>query len=471
MVDLLFSVGRLLVALFLVGLNGFFVAAEFAYVRIRPTTVERLVEEGRRGADSLDAAVGALDDYLAVTQLGITIASLGLGWAGEPAIVALIEPALAPVLPEGVVHLVGFAIGFSIVTYLHVVFGELAPKTIAIARVERIALLVAPPMRAFYYLFYPGLVAFNGTANFFTRLIGVPPASESDETLTEEEILMVLSRAGREGKVDASEVEMIERVFRLDDTTAREVMVPRVDVASVPPTMPLAELRRYVIEEERTRYPVVDDDEEVVGFVDVKDVIRATESVDGEGTTAADLARELPIVPESARIDDLLERFQDREVQMAAVIDEFGAFEGVVTVEDVVEVVVGDIRDQFDVPEREPSIDRRPDGTLGVDGAVPIAELETAVNADIEAEAVGTVGGLVLDRLGRIPSVGDAVAVGDFRLVVDDLDGVRIESVTVRPADEGGTDDRPAEGGSDGTAEDGDRSDDDGTDGDDRSNG
>ena len=283
MVDVVFAAGRLLVALVLVVLNGFFVAAEFALVRVRSTSVDQLVEEGSAGAETLQEAMGSLDDYLAVTQLGITLASLGLGWAGEPAVASLLEPLLGPVLPPDILHLVSFALAFGFITFLHVVFGELAPKTIAIARAERIALLVAPPLKLFYYVFYPGLVLFNGTANAFTSLIGIPPASETDETLEEREIRMVLSRAGEEGNVDAREVEMIERVFDLDDTVVREVMVPRPDVIAVPADATLSAIRSTALSAEHTRYPVVDADgaDQIVGFIDLKDVLRAGDRKSG----------------------------------------------------------------------------------------------------------------------------------------------------------------------------------------------
>jgi CBS domain containing-hemolysin-like protein len=436
MVEVLFSAGRLLLAFFLVFLNGFFVAAEFAFVRIRSTSVETLVEAGRPGAKTLQNAVEHLDDYLAVTQLGITISSLGLGWVGEPAVAALIEPVLASVLPAGAIHFAAFAIGFGFITFLHVVFGELAPKTIAIARAERISLVVAPPMRVFYYLFLPGLVVFNGTANFFTRLIGIPPASETEETLEEEEILMVLSNSGREGHIDVEEVEMIERVFELDDTSVREVMVPRPDVVSVPADVSLSELRRLISEQGHTRYPVLDldDGDQVEGFVDVKDVVRASESIggDADAITAGDLARDLPIVPETGRIDDLLREFQSEQSQMAAVIDEWGAFEGIATVEDVVEQIVGDLRDEFDADEREPSIDLRDDGTYVADGNVPISEVNETLDADFEIEDFGTIGGLVLDRLGRAPEVGDRITVDGYLLDVDRVEGARVSSVVIR---------------------------------------
>ena len=452
MVDVALSVGQLLLAFVLVLLNGFFVAAEFAYVRVRSTSVEALVEEGRSGAELLQEAVQNLDDYLAVTQLGITISSLGLGWVGEPAVAALIEPVLASILPPNLLHFVTFAVGFGFITFLHVVFGELAPKTIAIARAERISLMVSPPMKFFYYLFVPGIVVFNGTANFFTRLIGIPPASEGEETLEEEEILMVLTRSGQEGHVDAEEVEMIERVFELDDTTVREVMVPRPDVVSVSADTPLPELRTLIAEAGHTRYPVLeaDDRDQIAGFVDVKDVLRAIESGvgDDDAVTAGDLARDVAVIPETGRINDLLAEFQSEQGQMAAVIDEWGSFEGIATVEDVVEQIVGDLRDEFDVDEREPSIDGQSDGTYAVDGNVSISAVNDALDVDFEIEEFGTIGGLVLDRLGRAPEVSDRITVDGYRLEVDAVDGARVSSVVVREADP--EDAEPSEGESTG---------------------
>lgn len=431
MVDVVVSLARLAGAFVLVFLNGFFVAAEFAYVRVRSSAVEQLVEDERTGSSILQEAVDNLDDYLAVTQLGITIASLGLGWLGEPAVAALLEPVLAPILPESALHFVAFALGFSVITFLHVVFGELAPKTISIAQPERIALIVSPPMKLFYYLFVPGIVVFNGTANRLTRLIGVPPASETDETLTEEEIRTVLSRAGREGQIDTTEVEMIERVFTLDDTTAREVMVPRPDVITVPSDRSLSGLRSLILESDHTRYPVLDAEEtdQVVGFIDVKDVLRATESDDGDcEVTASDIARDVPVVPETTPIADILTQFQSDRGQMAVVIDEWGVFEGLVTVEDIIEQVVGDIRDEFDTDE--PSINRREDAYV-VDGSVAVSAVNERLNAAFESEEFGTIGGLVLDHLGRAPDVDDRITVDDYVLSVAETEGARIASIVI----------------------------------------
>ncbi|QLH78945.1 HlyC/CorC family transporter [Halosimplex rubrum] len=459
MVDLLFSTGRLLAALLLVALNGFFVASEFAYVRVRSSAVDQMVAEGRTGAELLRNALDNLDDYLAVTQLGITLASLSLGWIGEPAIAALIDPVLGAAFPNAPVHLIAVGIGFSIITFLHVVFGELAPKTIAIARAEQIALFVSPPMKFFYYIFVPGLIVLNGTANYFTRMIGVPPASETEETLSEEEILTVLSRSGTKGHVDASEVEMIERVFELDDLSVREVMVPRPDVTTVPADATLAELRETVLDAGHTRYPVLDadDPDQVVGFVDVKDVLRAEETMTDD-VTAADLAREMPLIPETGAVDDLLAEFQAEQRQMAAVIDEWGSFEGLATVEDVVEQVVGDLRDDFDVADREPSVDERADGAFVIDGGVVLTEAEDALDTEFDTDDVGTVGGLVLDRLGRAPEVGDEVTVDGYRFTVEAVDGARIDEVAARAVegseDTDETDAGDADGRDSSTAED-----------------
>ncbi|RLM47437.1 HlyC/CorC family transporter [Haloarcula sp. Atlit-47R] len=443
MVNLALSAAQLFVALVLVGLNGFFVAAEFAFVRVRGTSVEQLADEGRAGAGSLQAVMADLDNYLAVTQLGITLASLGLGWVGEPAVAALLEPVLAPLLPESLLHLVAFAVGFSIITFLHVVFGELAPKTFAIARTERLSLLLAPPMKLFYYLFYPGIVVFNGSANAFTQLLGVPAASETDETLGEREIRRVLARSGEEGNIDAAEVDMIERVFDLDDTVVREVMVPRPDVVSVPADATLSDIRAVVLDEGHTRYPVVeaDDSDQIVGFIDVKDVLRAGEE-GTENATAGDIAREIPVVPETTAINDLLLQFRQDRRQMAAVIDEWGSLEGIATIEDVVEAVVGDLRDEFDVDGREHAIRKQSDGSYDADGGVPLSTVSEALGVDLDGDAVETVGGLVLSQLDRAPEVGDTAEAGGYVFEVTSVDGTRISTVVIS----NGADDSPSAG-------------------------
>lgn len=439
MVDLI-SIGGLLLAFFLVIMNGVFVAAEFAFVKLRPTRVNALVDRGKPGAGLVQDAIKNLDGYLAVSQLGITLSSLGLGWIGEPAVAALIEPILGEVLPAGAIHLVAFALGFGFITFLHVVFGELAPKTFAIQEAERVALLVAPLMKFFYYVFMPGIIVFNGTANYFTSLVGVSPASEGEETHSEEEILMILSRSEETGEIDLDEVEMIESVFELGDTIAREIMVPRPDVETVSASMALSELRSVAASGTYTRYIVLDDDgEQPIGFVHAKDILQAseTETDHDDPITARDLARDVLVVPETRRIDAILAEFQTHGGgQIAVVIDEWGVFEGIVTIEDILEEIVGDIRDEFDTEPQGPTIETRNDGTYVVDGGVPVQEVNERLGITFETDEVETIGGFVFSQLGREPEIGDEIERNGYVLRVDAIDNARIERLVIHPPEQ-----------------------------------
>ncbi|EJN57525.1 hemolysin family protein [Halogranum rubrum] len=434
MVELI-SVGGLFLAFFLVIMNGVFVAAEFAFVKIRPTRVNALVDSEKPGAGLVQDAIENLDGYLAVSQLGITLSSLGLGWIGEPAVAALIEPILGELLPANVLHLVAFALGFGFITFLHVVFGELAPKTFAIQEAERVALLVAPFMKFCYYLFLPGLVVFNGTANYFTSLVGVSPASESEETHSEEEILMILTRSEETGHVDLDEVEMIESVFELGDTLAREIMVPRPDVETVSSSMALSELRTVAASGTYTRYIVLDEDgNQPVGFVHAKDILQASETeAEHDSITARDLARDILVVPETRRIDAILAEFQTYGGgQIAVVIDEWGVFEGIVTIEDILEEIVGDIRDEFDTAPQALAIEQQDDGTYVVDGGVPVQDVNERLGATFETDEVETIGGFVFSQLGREPEVGDQIERQGYVLRVDSVDNARIKCLVIQ---------------------------------------
>jgi len=262
----------------------------------------------------------------------------------------------------------------------------------------------------------------------------VPPASETEETLSEEEILMILARSGEKGHVEAGEVEMIERVFDLDDITARSVMVPRPDVVTIPADAPLSTVRNLVVEHGHTRYPVVDADtgEQTVGYVDVKDVLRAGDA--DADVTVGDIAREIPVVPETMDVDELLAEFQSQQRQMAAVVDEYGGLAGIATVEDAVEVVVGEIRDDFDDETTEHGISRRDDGDYVADGSLPIPKVNDELGSAFEVGAYGTIGGLVLDRLGHPPEIGDVVTADGFDIQVQAVDGARTETVVITPA-------------------------------------
>ena len=428
---------QLLFALSLVVLNGLFVAAEFSLVKIRTTQVEKLQQEGRAMAGLVKEATGRLDTYLAVCQLGITISSLGLGWIGEPAFAHLLEPVFAALgIPESTRHLISFAVAFGVITLLHVVFGELVPKTIAIANAEGTSLFIAPFMRFFYYLLYPGTFVFNGMANAFTRALGYPDASEADETHSEDEIRQLVAQSTRRGVLEHDEEEMVDAVFELNDTVAREIMVPRPDAVTLPADMPLRKLVSVAAAGNYTRYPVYEKDspDRIIGAVHIKDVLRAVESEGGIDAriTARDLMREVLIVPENRPIDEILDEFQRQELQIAIVIDEWGSFEGLFTLEDIIEEIVGEIRDEFD--EEEPAIRRLPDGSYSIDGRIPIGVVNDALGSHFESEDFDTIGGLVLGQLGRVPEVDDEIRLDGYLLRVDEVDGPRVAQVVVREA-------------------------------------
>jgi CBS domain containing-hemolysin-like protein len=428
-------------------LNGLFVAAEFSLVKIRATQVDRMVEEGRTSAGLVKEATGRLDAYLAVCQLGITISSLGLGALGEPAVATLIEPLFTPLGVEGAtLHFIAFVIGFSIISFLHVVFGELAPKSIAIQSAEGTSLFVAPFMKFFYYLLLPATIVFNGTANAFTRLLGYPPASETDDTHSEDEIRTLVTQSARQGMLESDEEGMISAVFQLNDKTAREIMVPRPDVVAFPEETHLRELISIAAAGRYSRYPVHEDDspDRIIGAVHVKDVLRAVASAttDTEKTARA-LMRDVLTVPENRHIDDILEDLRRQDLQMAVVIDEWGSFEGVFTLEDIIEEIVGEIRDEFD--EEEPAVKEMGDGSYLTDGRISINEVNETLGTGFESQDFETVGGLVLGHLGRVPEKGDEVRIDGHLLRVDETDGPRIAQIIIREADEESPEDNPDE--------------------------
>ncbi len=445
---MIFSAFELLVALFLVALNGLFVAAEFAFTKLRSTRVESMVQQGKASAKLIREATSNLDSYLAVCQVGITIASLGLGALGEPAIAELIDPLLGAFVPESIVHTIAFAIAFGIITFLHVVFGELASKSVAIAKPEGTSQVVAPFMKFFYYLFFPLTVVFNGTANAFVRIFGIPPVSEIEDRHSEEELRMLVGQSSKQGFLEGDEEARVKAVFELDEKVAREIMIPRPYVVTLRADTPLKDLVSFTAAENHTRYPIYEGEspDRIIGAVHIKDVLRAIES---EGSLdanieARDLARDVVVVPENRLVDDVLEDFQKQELQMAIVIDEWGAFEGLFTVEDIFEEIVGEIRDEFD--EEEPAIRKLDNDSYSVDGRTPLGLVNEALNSGFESEDFDTIGGLVLGQLGRPPEVGDEVALDGYVLRVDEVDGPRVAQIV---AHEHGEEDGAAERHSD----------------------
>jgi magnesium and cobalt exporter, CNNM family len=428
---LLSSLLNLFVALVLVALNGFFVAAEFALVRVRESRIVQLEQEGSARAGVVHDALRDLDGYLSVCQVGITVASLGLGWVGEPAVSHLISPLLESlgITSERVVSIVAVALGFAVITYAHLVFGEQAPKYFSIQRAEGTSLWISRPLKVFMFLFRPLVWLVNASTNFVLRPWGIRLGEEM-EAHSEEELRIMISSAVSSGALEPEEHEYLNNVFDFGDKVAREVMVPRPDIEALPYDAPLPELAEKAAFGRYTRYPVYEGDlDHILGAVHIKDLFRAAK----EGPEDFDIRsviRDCLVIPENKPIEQILREFQRRKLQMAIVIDEWGSVEGLITIEDVLEEIVGEIQDEFD--EAEPTIEEVGDGVYAVDGRIPITEVNEYFGLDLPHEDFDTIGGFVLGSLGRPPQPGDAVETDGVSLHVKSVDGPRVSMLTLR---------------------------------------
>lgn len=425
---------QLLLVIFLIAMNGFFVAAEFACVKIRPSRLETLIQEGSRQAKYAKKLIDHLDASLSVTQLGITLASLGLGWVGEPAVATLILPITHAVgLDDVVGHTISLALAFSIITGMHIVLGELTPKTMAIQNVEKIMLNVALPMLVFHRVMYPFVWLLNHVANWVAHRMGFHTASEGDDAHTEEEIRLLMEESHRQGLIDDTEVDFVDNVFDFTDLNVREIMTPRTDMVCLYLEDTMDENLHTILEEQLTRYPICHEDKDhIVGFLHVKDLMRVM--AEGRKPNLRRLARKALIVPESMDVSVLLKTMQKQRSQMAIVVDEYGGTAGMVTIEDIVEEIVGDIQDEFD--EERPTAERRGKRIFSVDAKMLLEELEDILEIDIEDEDVDTVGGWLYDQIGQTPRVGQMAAAGGNLFYVEEVDGVRITRVLIHCAED-----------------------------------
>jgi CBS domain containing-hemolysin-like protein len=425
-----FSLLSLGAALVLVALNGFFVAAEFALVRVRDSRLVQLEQEGSTRAARARTALQDLDAYLSVCQVGITVASLALGWVGEPAVSALLRPLLhgVGIESERIVELIAVILGFSVITYAHLVFGEQAPKYFSIQRAEGTSMWISGPLRFFMILFRPLVWLVNTSTNFILRPWGIRLGEEM-EAHSEEELRIMISSSVASGELDPQEHDYLNNVFDFGDTVAREVMVPRPDIEALPTTASLEELVERAAFGRYTRYPVYEGDiDHVLGAVHVKDLFRAAKE-DGDGFDIRPLIRDCLVVPETKRIEQILREFQSRKLQMAIVIDEWGSVEGLITIEDVVEELVGEIQDEFD--EDEAAIEPLGEKTYAVDGRIPITDVNDYFDLDLPHEDFDTIGGFVLGSLGRPPEPGDVVPADGVTLRVKSVDGPRVSMLTL----------------------------------------
>lgn len=420
---------QLLLVFFLIFMNGFFVAAEFSCVKIRPSRLETLIQEGSRQAKYAKRLTDHLDASLSVTQLGITLASLGLGWVGEPAVATLILPVTRFFgLDDAIGHTVSLAVAFSIITAMHIILGELTPKTMAIQNVEKIMLTVALPMLIFHRVMYPFVWLLNHVANWVARQLGFEVASEGEEAHTEEEIRLLMEESHRKGLIDDTEVDFVDNVFDFTDLNVREIMTPRTDMVCVYLEDTVEENLKTILEEQLTRYPICHEDKDhIVGFLHVKDLMKVM--AEGRKPNLRRLARKALVVPESMDVSVLLKTMQKQRSQMAIVVDEYGGTSGMVTIEDIVEEIVGDIQDEFD--EERPTAERRGRRVFSVDAKMLLEELDDILEICIEDEDVDSVGGWLYDQIGTAPRVGQMAASGGNTFYVEEIDGVRITRVLI----------------------------------------
>ncbi len=390
----------------------------------------QLEQEGSARAGMVHETLRDLDAYLSVCQVGITVASLGLGWVGEPAVAHLIEPVLASagIENERIISVVAFALGFGAITYVHLVFGEQAPKYFSIQKAEGVSLWISGPLKLFMFLFRPVVWLVNTSTNFVLKPWGIR-LGEQMETHSEEELRIMISSAAASGELDPEERDYINNVFDFGDTVAREIMVPRPDIEALRSDSSLEELVDAAIFGRYTRYPVYEGDlDHVLGAVHVKDLLRAAR--DPEAFDIKKIVRDCLVVPENKPIEEILREFQKRKMQMAIVIDEWGSVEGLITIEDVLEEIVGEIQDEFD--EGEATIEEVGGGLYAVDGRIPITEVNEYFDLDLPHEDFDTIGGYVLGALGRPPEPGDTVRADGVTLRVKSVDGARVSMLTLR---------------------------------------
>lgn len=421
-----------LVVLFLL-MNAFFVIAEFSLVRVRKSQLELAVDEGKRGAKNAMHIAENVNAYLSACQLGITLASLALGWLGEPAISALFEPLFHMIgLPEAATVAISVAIGYFIMTTLHVVTGELIPKSFAIFATESWALRTASPLMWFYRITYPIMLLFNGITNGVVRLSGHDPANEHD-VYTGDEIKLLIDESTQSGLIDPEQNEFVDNIFDLGDKDAEAIMTPRTDLVCIDLEDSLEENLALVRQYKYTRYPVCHETKDrIVGFVHVKDLYTLPHDA-----TIKDLpVRPIEAVPEGVPIAKLLQVLQEKRTKIAVVIDEHGGTAGIVTMSDIMEQIVGRLDDEYRHGETEEAV-KMPDGSVMIEGSMPIDDLEDVLGFEPEgAEECETAGGFIMDLLDRIPSEGEQVEVegkdASATLTVVEMDRHRIDKIRVQ---------------------------------------
>ncbi|QQS98655.1 HlyC/CorC family transporter [Peribacillus psychrosaccharolyticus] len=415
---------KLLAVALLIALTAFFVASEFAIVKVRTSRINQLIEEGNTAAIAAKRVIGHLDEYLSACQLGITVTALGLGWLGEPTVELILHPMFEKLhLDESITGILSFVIAFASVTFLHVVIGELAPKTVAIQKAEQITLLFSKPLIWFYRIMFPFIWVLNGSARILTGMFGVKSASEQESAHSEEELRIILSESYKSGEINQSEYKYVNKIFEFDNRNANEIMVPRTEVVAIEKGTSLLDVIEIVQQEQFTRYPVIEGDKDnVIGMVNIKRLYTATITEEHVAQLQIDdfiapVIRVLETIP----IHDLLLKMQKERIHMAILTDEYGGTAGLVTVEDILEEIVGEIRDEFDQDER-PLIQKIKENHYLFDAKMLIQDVSDMLDIPLPEEDIDTLGGWILT--GRYDvAIGDKVEYEGYEFTVKEMDG------------------------------------------------
>ena len=436
------SIPNLILVVVLVLANGFFVASEFAFVAVRKSRIESLAAAGSSSARRLLGVLNDLNVYISATQLGITLSSLGLGWIGEPAVARLIDwPLISLAEMTGwaflasptLLHTISFAIAFSIITFLHIVFGELAPKTVALELSERVALMLALPMQIFYKVFYYPIRVLDWTGTRTVRLFGLHPSSEHASIYTEEEIRQLINLSEQSGHLNIEERRLIHRIFEFSETTVEEAMIPRTEVIGVPENSTLEEMAKIFSDSGYSRLPVYRGSlDEVIGVVHSKDLVAALQKP--RSFKLEKMLHKPNYVVDTARLEDVLRQMQREKFHFGFVVDEHGGIEGIITLEDLLEEIVGDISDEHDV-EVDEQIEEKPDGTYVLDGGLAVRDLNRRLSMHVPiADGYTTIAGFLMAEAGEVLDEGQTVAFNGHIFRVEKVDKRRIKQVRLEPA-------------------------------------
>jgi CBS domain containing-hemolysin-like protein len=412
--------------------NAFFVAAEFALVGARKSRLEELIQQGERKAILARRAVQSLDRYISATQLGITLASLGLGWVGEPALAHMIEGGFTW-LPDGLqpyaTHFTAVAIAFSIITVLHIILGELVPKALALLYPEHVSMWVTAPLMGFTWVMAVPITALNSTANGLLNLLGINPPGDHERLHSPDEIRILVEQSQEGGSLGAQDARLLEGVFEFSERTAQEVMTPRTRMVALEADSSVQRAAAVIATAGRSRYPVYADTlDDVVGVVHAKAILVAYR--EDPNRLLKDVVRPPLFVPGTRKVEDVLADMKRQRTHLAVVLDEYGGTAGLVTMEDLIEEIVGDIEDEYDSTDR-PAVE--PDGATRLDGGLPLADLYDRAGIEIEDENYTTLGGYLFGRLGRLPKAGDQVKVLDRTFEIIEMEGRRVKSVRLLP--------------------------------------